>query len=229
MLNCLSCSQAGKHAFCNLGEASRSFLESNSIPMEYERGKILFREGDECTAVFVVCSGRVKVTATSREGRTLILRIADAGDVLGLSAALQGDEYEVTAEAIELSRVRVLHAKYLKQMLLEYADASLGVAMALAEDYRSAFDEACLIALPGSPAARLAHLILDWAAGAKRNGTNSFVTMPLTHEELASMMATTRETVTRTLGRFRKEKLISTRGMAWTVLQPEVLERLSAC
>jgi CRP/FNR family cyclic AMP-dependent transcriptional regulator len=53
--------------------------------------------------------------------------------------------------------------------------------------------------------------------------------MSLTHEELASMTATTRETVTRTLGRFRKEKLISIRGVALTVLQPQALEQLSAC
>ena len=51
----------------------------------------------------------------------------------------------------------------------------------------------------------------------------------LTHEEVASMTATTRETVTRTLGRFRKEKIISTHGVVLTVLQPRVLERLCAC
>jgi CRP/FNR family transcriptional regulator, cyclic AMP receptor protein len=229
MSKCLNCPHAGKHAFCNLGEKSRSFLESNSIGMEYRRGNILFREGEQSSAVFVVCSGRVKVSATSREGRTLILRVADAGDVLGMSAALQEGEYEVTAEAIEPSRVRVLHTKYLRQMLQEHGDASIATTRALAEDYRAAFDEARLIALPGSPAGRLARLILDWAADAKRKGLNTFVTVPLTHDELASMTATTRETVTRTLGRFRKEKIISTRGMALTILQPGALEQLSAC
>ena len=57
MTNCLECPQACKHPFCDLSEQSRSFLEANSIPMEYRRGNILFREGDECSAVFVVCSG----------------------------------------------------------------------------------------------------------------------------------------------------------------------------
>lgn len=197
--------------------------------MEYRRGNILFREGDESSAVFVICSGRVKVSATSREGRTLILRIATAGDVLGMGAALRGEEYEVTAEAIEPCQVRALRTKFFKQMLQEHGDASLGAAQALAKDYRAAFDEACLIALPGSPAARMARLILDWSANAKHEAPNSVVTMPLTHDELASMTATTRETVTRTLGRFRKEKLISTRGVVLNVLQPAALERISAC
>jgi CRP/FNR family transcriptional regulator, cyclic AMP receptor protein len=229
MTNCLSCPQSGKHPFCNLGPCSRSFLETNSIPMEYRRGNILFREGDESSAVFVICSGRVKVSATSREGRTLILRIAEAGDVLGMGAALRGDEYEVTAEAVEPCQVRVLRTKFFQQMMQEYGDASVGAARALAEDYRAAFDKACLIALPGSPTARLARLILHWSAEAKRKAPGALVTMPLTHEELASMTATSRETVTRTLSRFRKDKLISTHGVVLNVLQPAALERLSAC
>jgi CRP/FNR family transcriptional regulator len=228
MNKCQNCLNAGKHAFCSLGQEARAFLESNSVTMEYPRGTVIFREGDTSSAVFVLCSGKVKVSTTSREGRTMILRIADAGDVLGLSSALTGSEYEVTAEVLEPCRVRVLHLRHLNTMLGQYGDASLGVAKALAEDYRAAFDEARLIALPGSPAGRVARLILDWSNEAKKV-SSPFVTMMLTHEELASMTATTRETVTRTLSRMRKEKMISTRGVALTVLQPRALEQLSAC
>ena len=104
----------------------------------------------------------------------------------------------------------------------------MGVAKALSEDYRAAFDEARLMGLPASPAGRVARLILDWADDAKKN-SSAFITMSLTHEELASMTATTRETVTRTLSKFRQDKVISTRGVALAILQPKVLERLSAC
>lgn len=228
MTGCPKCPQAGKHPFCSLSEGSRSFLEANSIPMEYRRGNILFREGDEPSAIFVICSGRVKVSATSREGRTLILRIASGGDVLGMGAALRGDEYEVTTEAVEPCQVRVLRTRFFRQMLQEHGECALEVARVLAEDYQAAFDEACLIGLPGSPAARIARLLLDWSADARRKSPGAVVTMPLTHDELASMTATTRETVTRTLSRFRKEKLISTRGVVLDVLQPVVLDRMAA-
>jgi len=197
--------------------------------MEYPRGSVLFREGDRCSAIFVMCSGKAKVSATSREGRTMILRIADSGTALGVSAALNGDEYEVTAEALEPCKVRVLHVKYFTQMLQQFADAGVVAAKALAEDYRAAFDEARLIALPGSPAGRLARLILDWGEDAQRKSPSTFITMSLTHEELASMTATTRETVTRTLGRLRKDKIIATRGVALTILQPAALAQMSAC
>jgi CRP/FNR family transcriptional regulator len=211
-----------------VSEGARAFLEVNSIKMEYRRGNILFREGDECSVVFIICSGQVKVSAASSQGRSFTLRIAGEGDVLGMGAVLQDKEYEVTAEAIEPCQVRVLRAKLFKQMLHEYPDVGMGVAKALAGDYRAAFDEACLIALPGSSAGKLARLILDWEADAKRRGPGSSVTMALTHEELASMIATTRETVTRTLGRFRKDELISIRGVSLTVLRPDALKQLAA-
>lgn len=227
-MNCINCPHVVKHPFCNVGERERAFLEANSIQMEYRRGNLLFREGDECSAVFVICSGKVKVSAASSQGRSFTLRIAGEGDVLGMGAVLQDKEYEVTAEAIEPCQVRVLRAKFFKQMLQQYADVGIGVARALADDYRAAFDEACLIALPGSSAGKLARLILDLAADATRRGSGSSVTMALTHEELASMIATTRETVTRTLGRFRKDELISIRGVSLTVLQPDALKQLAS-
>jgi CRP/FNR family transcriptional regulator, cyclic AMP receptor protein len=229
MSKCLNCPNAGKYAFCNLGQDSQSFLDLNSVRMDYPRGSILFREGDCCHAIFVMCSGKAKVSATSREGRTMILKIAETGDVLGMSAAVANCDYEVTVEALEPCQVRVLPVKYLTQMLQQYSDVSMGIAKTLAKDYRAAFDEARLIALSGSPAGRLARLILDWAADVKEKSPGSFVTMSLTHDELASMTATTRETVTRTLGRFRKEKIIATHGIALKVLQPAILEQISTC
>lgn len=228
MSKCLNCRHNGKFAFCSLGDESKSLMEANSVTIEYPRGTVLFREGDRPSAVFVMCTGKVKVSASSREGRTMILRIADAGDVLGISSALTGNDHEVTVEALEPVKARVLPLKFLHNLLREHGDASLGAAKALAVDYRAAFDEARLVSLPGSPAGRVARLILDWADDARKS-SSAFITMSLTHEEVASMTATTRETVTRTLSKMRKDKVISTRGVALTVLQPRVLESMSAC
>lgn len=229
MSNCQNCPNAAKYAFCSLGDDARKFLETESIGVEYPRGTVLFREGDDCSGVFVICSGKIKVSVTSREGRTMILRIADGGDVLGMSAALNGGPLEVTAEALEPSRIRVLPLRSFQCLLHRYSEAGMCVAKALAEDYKVAFDDARRLALPETPAGRLARLLLDWAGETKNAGATPTITMALTHEELAAMTATTRETVTRTLGRFRKEKLISIRGVALTLLQPSALEQLCAC
>lgn len=228
MSKCTNCPHAGKYVFCNLGEEARKFLDTQSISMEYPRGNTIFREGDSGDAVFVLCSGKVKMTATSSEGRSAILRIAGPGDVLGVSAVLTSGSYEVTAEALEPCRIRVLHARTLTHFMKEFSDATVGVTRALTQDYRAAFQEVRRIALPETPAGRVARLLLDWVDDNKSK-TPSTITMALTHEELASMTATTRETVTRTLSRFRKENVISTKGVSLTVLQPAVLRLLSAC
>lgn len=229
MSNCQRCAHADQYAFCCLGPTARTYLETHSTTTAFERGATIFHDGARAQAVYILCSGRVKLTSTSREGRTMILRIADAGDVLGLSAVFSRTAYEATAEVLEPCQVRVLQGPVLEQMLRGFSDAAVGVARALSADYRSAFDEARLIALPGSPAARLARLILDWAGDARRRGPNDTVRMTLTHDELASMTATTRETITRTLSRFRRDKLISTQGISLTILQPRALEQISAC
>lgn len=227
MSKCTNCPHAGKYAFCNLGEAAREFLDEQSITVEYPRGSIFFRQGEPGSAVFLICSGKVKVMASSTEGRLAILRVARHGDVLGMSAVLGETDYEVTAEALEPCRVRVLHARTLSQFMRDFDDATLGVARALSQDYRAAFQEVRRIALPETPAGRLSQLILDWAEESKEDGAAN-ITMTLTHEELASMTATTRETVTRTLGRLKKDNVIAIRGIALTVLKPEVLHQLAA-
>ncbi|SEB42215.1 Crp/Fnr family transcriptional regulator [Terriglobus roseus] len=227
MSKCTNCPHVGKYAFCNLGEAARNFLEANSITMEYPRGNVLFREGEAAGAVFLVCSGKVKSTATSTEGRSAILRLSGPGDVLGMSAVMGSTPYEITAEAVLPSRIRVLHARVLQEFMREFNDASLGAARALAQDYRSAFHEMRLMALPETPAGRLSRLLLDWSEESAAAGTP--LTMTLTHEELACMTATTRETVTRTLSRLRKEGTITIKGISLTVLKPAALRQLASC
>src|SRR5437016_12762027 len=92
-------SQQKDAAFSNLsGDASTGF---NAIGTEarYSRGGMLFSEGETPQYLFIVRSGRIKISVTSREGRTMILRIADVGHVLGLSATLSASQHELSAEA----------------------------------------------------------------------------------------------------------------------------------
>jgi CRP/FNR family transcriptional regulator len=227
MHTCLACPQRDKNGFCNLSDEAREFLTSNSVAVEYPRGTVMFREGEASDAIHVLCSGRVKLSASSKEGRTMILRIAASGSVLGISAAMSDSTNEMTAEALEPCRVRVMRTRVFQTLLRDYPEAAVGAARTLAAEYRAAFLEARRVALPETPAGRVACLLLDWVADSERKSAS--ITMPLTHDELASMTATTRETVTRTLSRFRKDGLIQIKGVILTVLQPKALEQLSAC
>lgn len=225
---CPDCPARGKNLFCNMQAAAVQKFDSIGTQVQFGSGAVIFREGDNCGSVHVLCSGRVKLSATSREGRTLILKIARAGEVLGLTAALAGQPYEVTAETVEPCRLKTIRRQALLDFLDRNPDASMRAARAVAQEYNAAFCEVRRLALPATASGRVANLLLDWSReqSPDQSGRGRCM-MPLTHEEIASMTATTRETVTRVLGQLKRDQLISIHGAALTVLQPQELERLA--
>jgi CRP/FNR family cyclic AMP-dependent transcriptional regulator len=98
----------------------------------------------------------------------------------------------------------------------------------ICQEYRFALQDACRIALAETVAARLGRLLLEFATqiGDQVNGGNYRFPLLLTHEEMASMTCTTRETVTRTLGQFRKDGWILIEDSLVTILQPDQLQML---
>jgi CRP/FNR family cyclic AMP-dependent transcriptional regulator len=225
---CMNCPVRGKHLFCNMEQNSFEKFDAIGTAVQFNRGAIIFREGDSCGSVHVLCSGRVKLSATSREGRTLILKIARAGEVLGLSAALAGQAYEVTAETVEPCRLKTIRRQALLDFLDRNPDASMRAARTVAQEYKAAFSEVRRLALPATASGRVAGLLLDWSRDeAPATAVQGRCMMPLTHEEIASMTATTRETVTRVLSQLKRDNLISIRGAALTVLQPQALEQMA--
>ena len=96
--NCTSCTLRKEGFFCQLsGGLLRSF-EAFSHITSYPGGAVLFVEGQMPRGAFVLCSGKVKITTTSKEGKVIILRTAEPGDVIGLAAMITGQTYEIAAE-----------------------------------------------------------------------------------------------------------------------------------
>jgi CRP/FNR family transcriptional regulator len=214
--------------FCNLDEPALADYAAIGVETNYPKGTTLFYENANSDGVFVVCTGQVKLFCNSREGKTLILKIAMPGDVLGLGAVISGTTYEVTAETIEPTQIKNIQRDEFLQFLHKHGEGSLHAAKALSEDYKAAFFDARRLALSGSAAGRLAGVLLDWGKTAASCGKLEMrFTMALTHEELANLVGTSRETITRMLSRFKKENLIQMRGSSIVITAPELLERLS--
>jgi CRP/FNR family transcriptional regulator len=197
-----------------------------------EAHHILIREGYPADHVFIVCSGRVKLVASSSEGRLLLLRVAGPGDILGLAALLQGALYRVTAETLSPSTIKAIPRADFIRFMGTYADVSRSTAQALAREYNGAVLTARRLALSTSAAGKLASALLDWArmddldnGPAHTNLPISFA-MQLTHEELGSMAGLSRETVSRLLTRFRREGLIDQSNECMTLTHPDQLEAL---
>jgi CRP/FNR family transcriptional regulator len=208
------------------GEAQQRF-NAMGIEKTYTRGESLFIEGQMPNSVYILASGRVKLSVTSRDGKTMILRIAEAGDVLGLSAVLNSSEYEISAEAVEYCRVKTIRSFDFVEFLKKYPAAAMEATQCLLQEHRYMFKDVCRLGLPTTVAGRLANLLLDWRERRKSGQAEPRLTMSLTQEEIAGMTGTTRETVSRVLHQFQKDKLISMKGAFLTVLQPKALEQMA--
>ncbi|MDE3105959.1 MAG: Crp/Fnr family transcriptional regulator [Acidobacteriota bacterium] len=214
--------------FCNLSPEALADFDKIGTQQRVTKGTVLFREADPGLSAVVICSGQVKLSCTSKEGKTLILKIAMPGDVLGLSAVITGATYEVTAEALLPTQVKFVERADLVKFLEQHGEASMHAAKTLSEEYKSVFFDARRLALSPSVAGRLATVLLDWGRTAACGKPEMRFTMALTHEELANMAGTSRETVTRLLGKFQKDKLIQVRGASILILSPDRLAQLSA-
>jgi CRP/FNR family cyclic AMP-dependent transcriptional regulator len=224
---CETCELRSLRMFCNLDAEALAEFGSIGVQATLPKGTKIFQEDGPSSGVFVICTGQVKLSCSSKEGRTLILKIAMPGDVLGLGAVISGSRYEVTAETIEPTEIKNIRREDFLSFIQKHGEASLHAAKALSEEYKVAFFDARRLALSGSAAGRLAAVLLDWGRTASCGKPEMRFTMALTHEELANLVGSSRETVTRMLGRFKKEKLIQMRGASILILSPERLEQLS--
>ncbi len=226
--DCLNCEHRHLRMFCNLTPEALEDYDSIGIMMSHARGAKLFTEGDAARNVFVICFGQVKVSSTSRDGKTMILKIAGPGDVMGLSAVLANVPHEVTAEAIEPCQVKTVRKQEFVDFLGRHGIASMHAAQSLSGEYLTVFHDAKRLALSGSAAGRLARLLLDWGRSTANGKPEIRFTMALTHEEIANMAGTSRETVTRLLNQFRRDQWITIKGTSLTIVKPDQLERLTA-
>ena len=217
---CTECNYRTLRLFCNLNNDALEHLDKIGIPVALPGRAVLFNEHQRATGVFVVCEGQLKLSAMSREGRVMILRLAGPGDVLGLSAVLNNMPYEVTAETLEPTALKSIHRAEFMEFLQTHAEVGEKTSHVLAKEYREVFLDARRLALSGSASGRLAQLLLEWANTAACGKPELRFTMALTHEELANMAGTSRETVTRLLNQFERDHLITRRGSMMTILNP---------
>ena len=138
-------------------------------------------------------SGRVKLSCTSRDDRTLFLKVAVPGDILGLSAVASRSRYEVTARTIAPTTIRKVLEEPFRSFLARYGEVSMHAAQTLSDAYRPAFVDIRCLALSESSAARLAGVLLEWGTTASIGQPDTRLTMSLTHEELGSLVGCARE------------------------------------
>ncbi|MGH9680911.1 MAG: Crp/Fnr family transcriptional regulator [Candidatus Acidiferrales bacterium] len=225
--NCTTCPHREDRLFCNLSPPAVRRLSEITSGSSYPKGATLFVEGQTPRGVYIICTGRVKLSTASIDGKTLIVRISEPGEVLGLPGTVTGKPYDLTADVIEPTQLKFVARQDFLNFLREFGDVALRVAQLLGETYHTAIAEMRTIGLSHSAAEKLARFILDWSAhhSAEKGAVKAKLT--LTHEEIAEMIGATRETVTRAFSELKKKNLVVVKGSALTIKDRSGLERIA--
>ncbi len=221
------CKPSAKPDFLNLTKGALDHFNNLARKIAHSGGSIVFKEGGPADGIYVLCDGEVKLYATSPNGRTMILKIARIGDVLGLSATLNDLPHEVTAETLSPCNFKHLSQDLFLSFLQEHAEAGYTAALTLAKEHRQVVLGARRLALSPSAATRIAQILIEFAGlDVTRKPTSRFP-MVLTHAELASLISASRETVTRVLNQLERDGIISRADSAVTILRRSQLEKLA--
>ncbi len=225
--DCTECSTAHPDFFCGFSPSVLSSLNQVSHKSTLPAGAILFVEGQSPRGMFILCSGRVNLSTTSREGKILILKTAEAGEAMGLSAAISGAGYEVTAETATPCQLNFVDRLHLLELMQARSEVSVRAAQSLSRDYHLAYRDIHDLVLTRSSAGKLARLLLSQPPAKDSGDSQTRIHTFMTHEEMAQRIGSSRETVTRLLSDLRRRRLIHVEGPTLVIRDRQALEALT--
>jgi len=194
----------------------------------YPRGAVVFHEGNIARGVYVLSSGRAKVSISSADGKKLIIRVAKSGDVLGLYAGLTGRPFEATAEMVEGGRVDFISRTDLLNLMGRQQSFNSDLVEMFSRQFSEFVDNTRMLLLSESALEKLARLIVRWGRDFGERTTEGVrVQILLTQEEIAQMIGASRETVTRLFSALKRDKIIRVKRDALWIRDSDALASLA--
>jgi CRP/FNR family transcriptional regulator, cyclic AMP receptor protein len=225
--SCMGCKASREGFFCRFSTPVTRSIDAVSHHTVMPAGAVLFVEGQTPRGIFILCSGKVKLSTTSKEGKVLILEQAEAGDVLGLSAAISATSYEMTAEAASPCQLNFIGRNDLMNLLQNQSEVGMHAALWLSREFQGAYRDIHDLVLARSSSGKLARLLLSCSPTPENNLHEQHLRSPMTHEEMAQRIGSSRETVTRLLSELKKKRLIRLEGANLIIRDRVGLEALA--
>ncbi len=224
--SCMGCKASREGFFCRFPTEVMRAVDTVSHHTVMPTGALLFLEGQTPRGIFVLCSGKVKLSTTSKEGKVLILKQAEAGEVLGLSAAISSTNYEMTAETASPCQLNFIGRTDFMTLLQNESQVGMHAALWLSREFQGAYRDIHDLVLARSSSGKLARLLLSCAPPGLRESDESRLGSAMTHEEMAQRIGSSRETVTRLLSDLKKKRLIRLEGATLVIRDRTRLEAL---
>lgn len=212
--------------FQKLSPEETAFIERNSFTLTYPARSSIYLPNDSADAVFLVAEGVVKVSRLSPDGKESILTFIDEGEVFGELALIDLGCREELVEAVSCTTVVMIPAEIVQRVVAQRSDLALAVTK-LVGLRRQRIERRLKNLLFQSCRERLIHLLLDLEEQFGHETAEGVqLRLRLSHQDMANLIGTTRETVTGILGDLRNEKLVQCQRCKVLLAQPV---RLAKC
>ncbi len=197
-------------------------IMKNAVVIKLARGDIVYRQGEKGDSLMVVVSGSLKVTKLTAEGKELVLGFVRPGALIGEIAALDGKERTANVTSLQATEAVTIYRRDLLPILRKNSDAMFALLDGLCDRLRTTND--LLESYTMESSARVAACLVRLAGTHGQTSKDGVeIDLKLTQRDLGSHLGLTRETVSRTLGDFRDEGLISLAGQTIVVHNCEEL------
>jgi CRP-like cAMP-binding protein len=225
---CRDCAAVHEHGFCPLPADLLDEFETMRATRVFDKGEFIYVGGEEGRFVFILCSGRVKLLSESAEGKVLLIRFAGVGEVLAAGEAIRDAPYDDSAVAAERSLVTAIPRAEFLTFVRAHPRASLRLTTSLSNQYKGAQRKIRFLAFGHTSSARLAGLLLEWAAQRGEPVPGGVrVALRLSQAEIAQKIGSNRETVTRLLSELSRNGVVEKGSGSITIRDSERLRRAS--
>ena len=197
------------YLFSGLNDDELAEIAAFTLERRYQKGRIIFVEEEPGEAIYFLKSGLIKVSKQDGEGREHTLHYVNPGDVFAEVMLFDAGGYPATAEVVEDAEIGLIRNRDMDRALIKNPGMTLEMLKIMARRLRNAQQQIMELALKDTTR-RLAGLLLKLAEehGVLRNN-GVLISLPLTNQELANLVGTSRETVNRILSEFRRRKAIT--------------------
>jgi len=213
--------------FSSLPDELLRMIHNHTLERRFRKGMIIFLEGDNGEGFHYVKSGKVKILRTSDDGREHIIKILGPGEIFAEVLMFNNMPYPATAVAVEPSCIGMIRNVDLEQLVLANNVLALQLIKALSQRLIYAQQKIKNLALH-DVMSRTAEILLRLSQeqGCKMDNGIIEIALDLSRQDLASLVGTTRETVTRTLSSLKKDKIIDFDGNKIRILNMDYLAHL---
>jgi CRP/FNR family transcriptional regulator, cyclic AMP receptor protein len=217
---------AGVPLFRSLSESDREALAGSFVRHSFDRGEMIFRQGDQGVHLYLVESGRIKITTLAPDGREAFVAIIGPGQVFGELSLFEGQQRTADARTMEPTVLHALAHDDFRPYVASHPDVAWELLRVLARMVRrqdQAIQDMVFLDVGG----RVARRLLDLASqhGEAAGDGVIRIDVPITQEELAQMVGASRESVNKALGSFMDRGWVTLEGRHYIIADAESLKK----